>query len=255
MTSSRSDLSRAIAASRAMSISTVMGLLAICLATCASAGAATPSHLHRLVLRLPRTATGTGGGAHVRPVVGSATLEVPAGWTRGGLTHAGTVEELTVAVSPSCKASVEVSTGVGRLKGSPVDEIEGAMDSWYSALEEPSPVPLVTAGIPAQGSGALNRLTDHVWQLDAPKAPSSPAAQSPSKSPLYGVLLAHLHPGSLWASLMVNVETTSGCPSPLPISSSSLVAPELEAVKQELETIMLKALFKVTAGGGLRPTA
>lgn len=254
MTSTRSDLSRAIATYRAISISTVLGFLAICLLACTAAAAASPTHLHRLVLRLPRPAAGTGGGAGGRPVVGSATLEVPARWTRGGLRHEGTVEELKVAVSPSCKASVGISTWVGQLKVSPIDEIEATMDSWYSGLEEPSPVPLVTAGIPAPDSGAMNRLADDVWQLDAPKAPSSPAAQGSSRSPLYGVLLARLHPGSLWASLRLNVETTSSCASPLP-TSSSLVAPELEAVKQELERIMLDALFKVTAGGGLRPAA
>jgi hypothetical protein len=85
---------------------------AICLTACAPAGAAKASHPHRLVLRLPHVAVET-GRTHGRSVVGSATFQVSTAWAGGGLTHDGTVDELHVTASPSCTASIEVTTWVG----------------------------------------------------------------------------------------------------------------------------------------------
>ncbi len=226
--------------------SAVIALTTICLAACAPAGAAKASHLHRLVLRLPHTAVET-GRTHGRSVLGSATFQVSTAWSSGGLAHDGTVDELNVTVSPSCTASIEVTTWVGQLKRSARLEIESIMNSRYSmfAPEQPLHVPFVTGYAPGRrgplGRGPVNG----VWQLDGPEAPSgneeSSGTQpaSPGTSPLYGVLIARLHPGGLWASLTLGVRTTSACTSTL-FDSSSPVA-------QELERIMLNTAFRATA--------
>jgi len=213
--------------------SVTIAFTAFCLAACAPTRAATASPLHRLVLRLPHTAVET-GRAQRRSVVGSATLQVPTAWKGGGLTHGGTVDQLHVTVSASCAASIEATTWVGQLKRSPVLEIESTVGSWYSTFAQPAPVPLVTFYTP----GA--RSPHRVWQLDAAQPSSTPQPASSQESPLYGVLLARLHPRGLWASLMLGVRTTSTCTGTLADRSAPLA--------QELETIMLSTVFKATAG-------
>jgi hypothetical protein len=218
--------------------STAIAFTAICLAACAPAGARTDSHLHRLVLKLPRTLSKAAGPQRV---LGSATLEVPASWINDGLTQDGTVAELHVTVSPACTANIEASTGVEQLKGPPIYEIERAMAAWFSTFEEPAPVPMVTAGTSAPPGlkAPVGQMSNDVWQLDAP-TPSS----TPQQSPLDGVLVTRLHPRALWASLMLGVRATSGCGL---ANSSALVPGDLEPVKQDLETILLETTFKATA--------
>jgi hypothetical protein len=153
--------------------SAVIVFTTICLATCAPAGATKVSPLRRLVLRLPHTAVET-SRTHGRSVVGSATFQASTAWSGGGQTHDGTVDELNVTVSPSCTASIEVTTWVGQLKRSARLEIESIMNSRYSkfAPEQPLHVPFVTGYAPSRrgplGRGPVNG----VWQLDGPEAPS-----------------------------------------------------------------------------------
>jgi len=234
---------------RAASRGTTAMIALTAIAALAPAAAATPGHLHRLVLRLPHTAVET-GRAHRRSVVGSATLQASTAWNGGDLTHAGTVDELHVTLSPSCTASIEVTTWAGRLKRSARLEIESIMNSRYSmfAPDQPLHVPLVTGYTPGSprenppGRGPFNS----VWQLDGPEAPSGTEERSGTSqpasseaSPLYGVLIARLHPRALWASLTLGVRATSACTSTLTNSYSQLA--------QELETIMLNTVFKATA--------
>ncbi len=145
-------------------------------------------------------------------VKGSVRLTLPSGWTARPSTHHGTVGNISLTLSPTCAATIEVQTNVEVPQQPMRAEIEEYLAFWFYAHRPPAPAPNPQA--------ASETKPRRRWVLGTPPPASREEVlpgESPRtvESPYFGVLVERLS-RNIWASAALGVRTTPACAEALP---------------------------------------